>query len=131
RIRAEARVVDSERRYRTLADFTHDWEYWRRPDGSFEYVTPSCLRITGHEAEEFYRRPALLDELVVVEDRRRWDAHDVEERKEAGPLRLELRIRAKDGRVLWIDHACSPVYSEEGKPIGVRGTNRDVTDRKQ
>ena len=67
--------ADAEQRYRTLADFTHDWEYWQRPDGTFEYVSPSCLPITGYEAEEFYQRPALLDEIVVDEDQPRWEAH--------------------------------------------------------
>ena len=44
----------AERRYRTVADFTHDWEYWKRPDDTFAYVSPSCLRTTGHEDVEFY-----------------------------------------------------------------------------
>jgi PAS domain S-box-containing protein len=131
RKRAELGIREAERRYRTLADFTHDWEYWRRLDGSFEYVTPSCLRITGHTAEEFYDRPTLLDELMLQEDRSGWQAHDEQSRVAEGPLHAEFRIRAADGRVLWIDHVCSPVKGEDGRLLGVRGSNRDITERKQ
>ncbi len=127
---AEAGLREAERRYRTLADFTHDWEYWRRPDGSFEYMTPSCLRITGPPAEAFYRRPALLDELVWEEDRPRWKAHDEQARNGGGALQVEFRIRAADGRVLWIDHVCSPVTGEDGRRLGRRGSNRNLTERK-
>ena len=30
---------ESEERYRTVANFTHDWEYWLAPDGSLPYVS--------------------------------------------------------------------------------------------
>ena len=73
RIRAQAGLREAEQRYRTVADFTHDWEFWRRPDETFAYVSPSCARLTGYEAAEFYRRPSLLNEIVVEEDRPRWD----------------------------------------------------------
>ncbi len=32
---ANEQLVVSEKRFRTVADFTHDWEYWRGQDGSF------------------------------------------------------------------------------------------------
>ena len=31
----------------------------------------------------------------------------------------------------WISHVCQPVYDKEGQPIGRRGSNRDITDRKR
>ncbi len=128
---AEAGLREAERRYRTLADFTHDWEYWMRPDGAFEYVSPSCHRMTGHAADAFYRRPGLLDELVVEEDLSRWRRHDEESRDGNGPAHLEFRIRRADGRAIWLDHVCAPVESEDGRFLGVRASNRDVTERKE
>ena len=43
----------SEERFRTVADFTYDWEYWIDPAGNYVYVSPSCERITGYRADEF------------------------------------------------------------------------------
>src|SRR4029450_10883439 len=72
---AEAELSDAEQRYRTVADFTADLEYWIRPDGSFAYVSPSCLRLTGYDPLAFLQRPELMTELVVEEDRPGWDLH--------------------------------------------------------
>jgi len=38
---------ESERRYRTVADFTYDWTYWQSPDGTLLYVSPSCCAGIG------------------------------------------------------------------------------------
>ena len=130
RIRALAQLAAAEQRYRTVADFTHDWEYWRRPDGSLAYVSPSCRRTTGYEAAEFERRPSLLDELVVEEDRARWEEHGEEAQGGGGASQLEFRIRTAGGQVRWVDHVCSRVTGEDGTFLGVRGSNRDVTDKK-
>jgi hypothetical protein len=35
-------LVQKEMKYRTVADFTYDWEHWTRLDGTMEYVSPSC-----------------------------------------------------------------------------------------
>ena len=131
RIAAQAGLEEAERRYRTVADFTHDWEYWRRLDGSFAYVSPSCHRTTGYEAAAFERRPALLDEIVLEADRAAWKEHDEEAQGRRNPSRLEFRIRAAEGQVRWMDHVCSPVTGDDGTHLGVRGSNRDVTEKKQ
>jgi PAS domain S-box-containing protein len=131
RRRAQARLVETERRYRTVADFTTDWEYWTRPDGSFAYISPSCLAITGYDTTAFTSRPSLLTEIVVDEDTERWTAHRHAADASADPIRLEFRIRTAAGETRWIDHVCAPVVGEDGANLGVRGSNRDVTERKQ
>ena len=45
----------SEEKYRTVADFTYDWEFWLGPDDDFLYCSPSCQRITGHSAAGFQK----------------------------------------------------------------------------
>ena len=132
RIAAEAELRDAEQRYRTVAEFTHDWEYWGRPDETFAYVSPSCLRVTGYPAEDFYRRPALLNEIVAPEDRARWVEHSrlaLSQTRAAPPL--EIRIVRADGELRWIDHVCTPVTGQDGRFLGLRGSNRDITDRKR
>ncbi len=52
RKRVEQDLRTSEEKYRMVADYNYDWEYWLAPDGNFIYVSPSCERITGYRAEE-------------------------------------------------------------------------------
>jgi len=44
----EYELRDAELRYKTIANFAYDWEYWETPEGDFLYVSPSCQRITGY-----------------------------------------------------------------------------------
>ncbi len=38
-------LQDSEERYRTIAEFTYDWEVWLGVEGQLLYCSPSCERI--------------------------------------------------------------------------------------
>ena len=44
RKKTEKALLESEERYRTVADFTYDWEYWVDAEGNFLYCSPSCER---------------------------------------------------------------------------------------
>ena len=120
----------SELRYRTVADFTSDWEYWILPDGSMRYVSPSCEQISGYTPAEFYADPDLLSRIVHADDQALFAQHrrSVRAAGEAGSV--DFRIQTKDGHIRWIAHACRPVFDSDGKPNGVRASNRDNTERK-
>ena len=130
RRRAEAEITASELRYRTVAEYTYDWEYWSAPDGTLNYVSPSCERITGYSAREFMDDPSLFLKIIVPEDRETWDGHHHESRR-GNPQKIHFRIRTKNGETRWIDHVCLPVSDGQGKFLGIRGSNRDITDRKK
>ena len=65
---AEEELIQSEKKLRIVADFTYDWEYWRKPDGSFVYISPSCERITGYTSEEFMQDPDLYLRIIHPDD---------------------------------------------------------------
>lgn len=127
---AEAALRDSEQRYRMAVDFTYDWEYWIDPRGRCVYVSPSCRRITGYTASEFRAKPGLMRRLLHPADRARYDAHIRRCERRRRPGEDEWRIRRRQGGYRWIAHACLPVFGERGDYLGIRGSNRDVTDRK-
>lgn len=131
RKRAEEALRESEKRFRTVADFTYDWESWNGPDGKYIYVSPSCQRITGYSAEEFMKDPGLFMKVVHPDDRESISMHvkrhsDMER---AGDNHINFRIITKGDDVRWISHYCQPVYDEEGNWLGNRAGNRDITDR--
>jgi PAS domain S-box-containing protein len=128
---AEESLRKSEVMFRTIADFTYDWEYWLGPDGRYYYNSPSCERITGYQAEDFFLDPDLLEKITHVEDRQKIAAHLRDERESGEPHHLDFRILTKDGEERWIAHVCQPVYSPTGHNLGRRAGNRDVTRQKQ
>lgn len=121
----------SEERYRAVADFTSDWELWVSPEGGMEWTSPSVESVTGHGAEEFYADPELYHRLVHPEDLPTLLQHEQEQAAAADPAVLEFRIVRRDGAIRWMEHVCRPVYDEAGRFRGRRGSNRDITDRRQ
>ena len=130
---AQKALMESEERYRTVADFTYDWEYWIDPEDNFLYVSPSCERITGYSAQEFLDDPSLLERIVHPDDLNKMMNHLHIERKVDYETfhSLDFRIIHRDGHTLWLNHACQPVYGKERQPLGRRACNRDITDRKR
>ena len=128
---ANIELKQAELKYRVVADFTYNWEYWKNLDGSLRYVSPSCQRISGYRPDEFLSRPDLLREIILPEDRDRWDAHDCDSLENPGTWRLQFRAQRPDGAIRWIEHVCQPVTDDAGQFIGIRAGNQDVTERKQ
>ena len=120
----------AEAKYRTVADFTYDWEYWANVDGSLEYVSPSCERISGYTPKDFVENPALFKEIIAPEDRETWERHYHDSRRELKPREVQFRIQRRDGQIRWIEHNCQPVTDHQGGLQGFRAGNRDITSRK-
>ncbi|MDB4285466.1 ATP-binding protein [bacterium] len=126
---AEAEAQRAEQEYRTVADYTYDWEWWTNLEGTFHYVSPACERITGYKADRFIENDNLLREIIVPEDRDKWDEHDHESHKDIGLREMQFRIKRADGEVRCIEHACQPVSTREDEFLGFRASNRDITER--
>jgi len=131
RRRVEKALKMSEERFRTVADFAYDWEYWIGPDGRAIYVSPSCERITGYGPDEFQTDPALIEAIGHPDDRQRIAGHLSNESKSEEPLSMDFRIMTRSGQERWISHICQPVHNPEGISLGRRATNRDITKRKR
>ena len=123
-------LLQEKERFRTVADFTFDWEYWQDQQRSLLYNSPSCKRITGRSAQEFVQNPELLLDIVHPDDRERVSSHFRVEETKPQPASLDFRILTKDGQERWIGHACTPVFDSQKQPAGRRVSNRDITDRK-
>lgn len=121
-------LKEQESKYRTVADYTYEWEYWIGPDGAFQYISPACKRITGYDAEQFYEDPELFNRLLHHDDRELYATHRCKGLQEAG--NLVFRIVRTDGAIRWLEHVCRPIVDESGVFLGNRCCNRDITARK-
>jgi PAS domain S-box-containing protein len=124
----------SEERYRTVAEYTYDWEYWLSPDGCLPYVSPSCLRVTGFQAAEFQQDPGLLSRITHPEDREMIQRHlDAVENPQNNLdlAHMDFRIVTRTGEERWVAHVCQPIWNADHKYLGRRACNRDITERKR
>jgi len=129
---AEQALRESEEKFRTLVDWTYDWEIWLDPQGNIVYNSPSCERITGYGPDEFIHMPGLMQLVIHPDDKALYEKHmQVLHSDVAGMENMEYRIITRDGSERWIEHICRPLFSFDHRYLGRRISNRDITDRKQ
>jgi PAS domain S-box-containing protein len=128
-----AELKKSEEKFRTLADFTYDWEYWLDPERRMLYISPSCERITGFPPASFYKEPQFINTIIHPDDRQSFENHvglyHVGNKHSESDER-EFRIVDRNGGTKWIAHVCAPITGEGGAYLGRRVSNRDITERK-
>lgn len=121
-------LIENEKRFRTVADFTSGLESWLSPAGEVLYINPGCEAVTGYTAREYRNNPELFLSTVYPEDRKffeqRWQRPERE-------FSLQYRLVRKDGRILWLDLLCRPIHDQGGRFMGRRLSGRDITERKR
>jgi len=128
---SEAALKASEDRYRIIADNTYDWEFWLSPEGQYLYTSPSCERITGYTAEEFAAEPDLMTKIVHPDDQFLYSDHLQRRVHDPNMDEIHFRIIHRDGTERWLGHLCVPISDSSGRYLGIRGSNRDITERKR
>ena len=127
-----ALLEKSEEKYRTLADYSPNWEYWLAPDSSYLYVSPACADISGYTPADFFADAHLMDKIIYPEDLPAWHRYGPTNFTDKNkPTPLVFRIRRQDGSERWIEHVCQFVYDAMGHYTGCRGTHRDITERRR
>jgi PAS domain S-box-containing protein len=130
RKKVEADFHKSEEKFRMLANFTYDWEYWLAPDNSILYISPSSERISGYTPEEFIENPDLMLTIVHPDDLHFFQSYMPKHKKPGSDvIKFDFRIITKNKQLKWINHVGQKVYNESGKYLGLRASNRDITDR--
>lgn len=133
---AEQKLQESEERYRLLAENATDSIWIRDMNMRHTYVSPAVTRLRGFSVEEAMAQsveetltPASLE---VV--RKAWaEEMTFEEMEEKYPGRtrtLELEQYCKDGSTVWTEVEMIFLRDEEGRPTGILGCTRDITERK-
>ncbi|MFK3738872.1 putative bifunctional diguanylate cyclase/phosphodiesterase [Massilia sp. TN1-12] len=125
----EKALQESEQRFRQLVAMSSDW-YWEQ-DEQFRFVSVTgdfteksgigIERVLGKSRWDYV--PALVDTELGREHRACLEAH--------APFRnLEYRAIDDDGQERWFCISGQPVFDENGRFAGYRGTGSDITARK-
>ncbi len=136
--RTEAALVDSERRYQLLAENVTDVIYTTDLELNMTYVSSSCKQLTGYTADELVGTSMielLSPESVWVaieaikQALKEEQVADQSLTKGTSPT-IQLKIKRKDGSVIWIETTRTFMRDEMKKPTGVLGVARNIEERK-
>ncbi|AFM24727.1 PAS domain S-box protein [Desulfomonile tiedjei] len=128
--RSEEALRESEAKYRDLFENASDIIYTHDMNGRCISVNEAARKILGFSSTEFqslHLRDIVDPESlpIVAEELRKKSEEGVER---SGPY--EILVRSKDGTSHWFE-INSRVIIGDGKPVGVHGTARDITERKR
>jgi two-component system, cell cycle sensor histidine kinase and response regulator CckA len=135
--KAERALRESEARYRLLAENISDAIWVSDFDLKFSYFSPSIAKIFKVPIAEALKLP--IETMMTPDSLRRARetlAEQVEMARRTGPENpvertIELEFRRGDGGTLWMEVRSRILRDAEGKPTGVLGVSRDVSERRQ
>ncbi|MFQ5532049.1 MAG: PAS domain S-box protein, partial [Candidatus Nanoarchaeia archaeon] len=84
--------------------------------------------------EEFVENPKLLEEIIFYEDKEKFQKQISKLQNEENNIRhleFEYRVVTNKGEIRCIHHICRKIFNEEGKYLGLRVSNRDITENKK
>jgi len=130
RMDAEEALIQSEARYRSIFENAVEGIYQSTPDGRFMSVNPAFARITGYDSPErlIQSMSDIGKQLYAdAEDRRAFEA-SLE--KEGFVENREVRLKRRDGKIIWVSLNGRAIKDKEGKVLHYEGTIEDVTEHK-
>ncbi len=124
-MRERLALLESEQRFRDLADQSLDMIAYESVEGRFTYVSPACRAIFGYEPEEMIGR----DSAGFVHPEERAEVERRHHRHDQDVYKMLFRGVRKDGEYRWLDTICKLVRDDAGSPAGFLVICRDVTER--
>ena len=128
--RAEEELIESESRFRAIANYTYDWESWVDGNGKLVWVNQAVFRLTGYTVDECMTMPQFPMPLIDKKDRGKMARFFSEATRGSSGNDIEFILRRKDGGLRWAAVSWQPIYDVNGSSLGHRSSVRDITDRK-
>ena len=128
--------IESEQKYRLLAENVNDVIWTMDMDLNYTYISPAIEKIQGWSTEETASLTIydLLTPQSIEDTLNRFAAH-MEKGKKNGDYnifdRFELEMYCKDGTTIWAEILASSMLNEDGQPVGILGVTRDITERRK
>jgi PAS domain S-box-containing protein len=129
RKRVEERLLESEARFRAIADTAPVMIWTTGSDGVCDYFNKPWLDFTGRTMDQEvgagWTQGVHPDDLQSCSDGY-WPAFHARR-----PFRLEYRLRRADGEYRWVIESGAPRYTASGEFAGYIGSNIDISDLKR
>jgi PAS domain S-box-containing protein len=127
----EAKLRESESRFRAIANYTYDCECWFDVYGKLLWINAAVFHLTGYTVEECMAMADFPLPVIHKEDRDRVAMLFTRAMQGTSANDEEFRIRCKDSSLKWAAVSWQPIYDVDGSPLGHRSSVRNITDRKR
>jgi PAS domain S-box-containing protein len=110
------------------------WEAWGEPDAEnqrIDFVSDYVESMLGYTVKEWLSTPNFWLTIVHPDDKTETGRIAGEAFTSGKSCTLEFRWIAKDGHEVWVESNFVVVIDDEGRPVGLRGVNTDIGERKR
>lgn len=128
RNRVEAALRESEERYRELFENARDAIYVHDLHGNYVSINHAAEQLSGYTRDEIIGHS--FTEFISLEHINHVRDNFCGKLAKRGETTYEVEVIAKDGRRVPVEVNSRAIY-ENGVIVGVQGTARDITERKQ
>lgn len=128
-------LVESESKYRLLADNSGDVIFVLDLNLKFTFVSPAVYSMRGFTPEESINKS--IEQVLTPESLRKaneliahvlgTDSSEIDKK----PYLIELEMFRKDGTKVWTEVKASLLLDCNNKPTGILGVTRDISKRKK
>ncbi len=130
--KAELALIESEQRFRLLAENVPGVLYLCREDDHFTniFISAKVEQITGYSNSDFLNGTIDIQHLIHKEDAARVDLEFRKALKERVSFSLEYRIVHRNGEIKWLKESGSGINGKDGSRL-IEGYLSDITERKK
>lgn len=131
RKKAEEALRESENRFRQVAESAGEWIWEVDEKGLYTYASPVLEKILGYKPEEVVGKKHFYDLLRPQErEKLKKKTFEIFAKKQSFYRFINQNVH-KDGRTVWLSTSGVPIVDDEGKLLGYRGADTDITELKQ
>lgn len=124
----ERALVESEERFRQMADMTGEWLWEQDPSGRYIYSSAAVTTILGYTPEEVIGKN--YAELFTESSRLKF-SQEIQNRRVGRFFNLLNQYRHRDGHVISTESTGIPILDRNGVLIKWRGVDRDITEKRR
>lgn len=126
RKRTEEAIRDSEKRYRNIFENIQDIYFELTPDNSVLEISPSIEKFSKLKREEIIGKPvSILYEEMTEDDKIIEDILNF-----SNITDHEVKLSGQQGRIYFMSINASLLKNEQGNPLKIVGSMRDITQNK-
>ncbi|WP_180954159.1 sensor domain-containing protein [Bacillus sp. M6-12] len=129
-IKNQADLQTDEERFRVLVEHVSDWIWEVDENGIYTYASPRIKDILGYSPSEVIGKTP-FDLMEPMEGKRIAPVFEYHLSNKLPIKSLENINLHRDGHEVILETSGSPILNADGKCIGYRGIDRDITLRKQ
>jgi PAS domain S-box-containing protein len=123
-------LVESEKRFRDVAENAHEWVWEVDAEGKYTYTSPIVERLLGYRPEEILDKH--FYDLFIPEEREKFKELALATFADKQLFRDFINWNLhKDGSIVCLSTSAVPILDKSGNLLGYRGADIDITERKK